>query len=94
MSVAFFGMLIWLSAHFIRNKWLQALAIFLLATVVLMISFSRIYLRVHYATDIIAGMALGFSWLLFCLYVVEILEIRYYKKRVPGTDPAKLPQGL
>lgn len=74
MSVAFYGLIIWLSAHNISKKWLQWGVNTLLLLLILGIGFSRIYLRVHYATDVIAGLAIGFVWLSFCLWVIDKKE--------------------
>ncbi len=71
MSVAFYGLLIWYATMYIRSKWLQRLAIFFLLLVIAAIGFSRIYLRVHYATDVIAGICIGFVWLDFCLWFID-----------------------
>lgn len=71
LSVAFYGFLIWLTAHSISNKWLQRGVIILLVLIILAISFSRIYLRVHYATDVIAGLCIGFVWLSFCFWFID-----------------------
>jgi undecaprenyl-diphosphatase len=61
MGVAFYGFLIWLAAYEINNKWL----------LILLISFSRIYLRVHYVTDVVAGICAGIVWLSFCLWFID-----------------------
>ena len=74
MSVGFYGFLIWLTAHSITNKWLHHGIIAFLALLILIISFSRIYLRVHYATDVVAGLCTGFLWLSFCLWVIDKKE--------------------
>jgi undecaprenyl-diphosphatase len=37
----------------------------------LLIGFSRIYLRVHYASDVIAGFCCGFAWLCLTIYLME-----------------------
>lgn len=71
MSVAFYGLLIWYATIYIRTKWLQRVVIFLLLLLIAAIGFSRIYLRVHYATDVIAGICLGFVWLDFCLWFID-----------------------
>lgn len=71
LSVAFYGFLIWLTAHSISSKWLQRGVIAFLVLLILAISFSRIYLRVHYATDVIAGLCIGFVWLSFCFWFID-----------------------
>ena len=71
MSVAFYGLLIWYATIYIKNKWLQQAVIFFLLLVIAAIGFSRVYLRVHYATDVIAGICIGFVWLDFCLWFID-----------------------
>ena len=71
MSVAFYGLLVWYATIYIKNKWLQQMVIFFLFFIIAAIGFSRIYLRVHYATDVIAGICIGFVWLDFCLWFID-----------------------
>ena len=74
MSVAFYGLLIWFASVYISNKWPRRLVIAFLLLVIASIGFSRIYLRVHYATDVIAGICIGFVWLDFCLWFIDKKE--------------------
>ncbi|MDQ3550559.1 MAG: phosphatase PAP2 family protein, partial [Bacteroidota bacterium] len=41
-----------------------------------MIGFSRIYLRVNYASDVVAGFCIGFAWLSMTIWLFE----RFKKK--------------
>ncbi len=54
-----------------RGKILTAAALILL---ILLIGFSRVYLRAHWLTDVLGGFALGTSWLIFCLAIHERLR--------------------
>ena len=76
MGVAFFGLLIWLAEKYIRNGFWRWASIALLVFIILLVSFSRIYLRVHYTTDVLAGLCLGSCWLYFCLWFTENLRNR------------------
>jgi len=42
--------------------------------IILLIGFSRIYLRVHYTTDVIAGLCFGLGWLLLSLGIMDKLQ--------------------
>jgi undecaprenyl-diphosphatase len=76
MSTAFFGLLIWWAASTMKNKWQRRIVIAFLILLVLIISFSRIYLRVHYATDVITGCCIGFVCLILSLTIIDRLEER------------------
>lgn len=56
-------------------KWRGVLLLFLVP-LVLAIGFSRLYLGVHYPTDIIAGYAAGFVWLTACIFSAELWKAR------------------
>jgi undecaprenyl-diphosphatase len=55
----------------IKAYWI-ALALFLAASV----GFSRVYLGVHYPSDVLAGWAIGLTWALLCGLVARYLQRR------------------
>lgn len=63
-AVALYGMLaFWLLRAAPRHRvWIWIGAVFL----ILLIGFSRVYLGVHYTTDVAAGYASGLFWLWLC----------------------------
>jgi undecaprenyl-diphosphatase len=81
MSVAFYGLLAWWMATIIKNKRLRIIVIVFLLLLILLISFSRIYLRVHYATDSLAGLSLGTAWLILSLAIIDKWQGRDMDKR-------------
>jgi undecaprenyl-diphosphatase len=83
MGVAFYGLLIWYASVYIGNKWFRRIVIVLLLFIIAAIGFSRIYLRVHYATDVIAGVCIGFVWLDFCLWFIDKKEAGELAKKLP-----------
>jgi undecaprenyl-diphosphatase len=84
MSVAFYGLLIWLAAISISNKKLQLAIIIFLLLLILAIGFSRIYLRVHYTSDVIAGFCFGFIWLMICLWLINKTDFQNVSEKIRG----------
>lgn len=56
-----------LLSHDLRRGWREA-AIVLAILIALAVAWSRVYLGVHYPTDVIAGLALGWSWALLVFH--------------------------
>jgi undecaprenyl-diphosphatase len=74
MAVTFYGLLLYILWHTISKDWLKYLATGLLILVMILIGFSRVYLRVHYASDVLAGFIIGLLWLWISLFVINSLE--------------------
>ena len=81
-AMAFYGFLIYLFTQFKMNKYLRVLSITLLAFLLLSIGVSRIYLGVHFPSDIAGGFIAGFIWVIFCILLFNIIELF---KRDPQT---------
>lgn len=64
VSVAFYGFLIYLILKKVKNKKAKIIYSLLLGLLIILIGFSRIYLGVHYATDVLAGGILSISYLI------------------------------
>lgn len=64
VSMAFYGYLIYLIYKHIKNKYIKWSLISLLGLLILSIGISRIYLGVHYTSDVIAGYLLAISYLI------------------------------
>jgi membrane-associated phospholipid phosphatase len=66
----FYGLLIYLLSLAAITKSLKYLAFTILAILSLLIGFSRVYLRVHYASDVLAGFCIGIAWLSLSLTII------------------------
>jgi undecaprenyl-diphosphatase len=81
MSVTFYGLLIYIVFKGFKNKAFKWTIISLLLLLILTIGFSRIYLRVHYASDVVAGFCVGLLWLVICVWALNKLE-KYSMRKV------------
>jgi membrane-associated phospholipid phosphatase len=81
MSVTFYGLLIYITSQTIKDKSLKWLLIISFLLLIQLIGFSRVYLRVHYASDVAVGYIVGTSWLLVSLGVLKRIE-NYNKQKV------------
>lgn len=68
-SMVAFGCVIVLLLLFLRSGTLQRVLVILSFVTILFIGFSRIFLGVHYLSDVIAGFSLGLFWLLLSLSI-------------------------
>lgn len=84
MSVTFYGLLIYIIWNSVSRKWLKWTLAILLVLLILVIGFSRIYLRVHYPSDVLAGFATGFLWLVISLWIMHRIEKFSKRKMNPG----------
>lgn len=81
MSVTFFGLIIYFINRKELNPTIKTIAISLLVVFILAIGISRVYLRVHYASDVIAGFCMGVIWLTIAIHVLNRIEL-YSKKQI------------
>lgn len=77
MSMVFYGLMIWYAAAYIENRWVRLTTILILSFIIAAIGFSRIYLRVHYASDVVAGFCFAYIWLLACIWFVDKREASF-----------------
>ena len=70
-----------LSAHFPKfSKLIYTLAVFAIA----IIGLSRMYIGVHWPTDIIAGYGVGYIWLMLCIIMLKLQtrQVQYYLAKI------------
>ena len=67
-GMAYYGFIIYLLYVYFDNKKIKWPIIIILSILILLIGFSRIYLGVHYLTDVIGGYLLSISYLIVFVY--------------------------
>lgn len=63
VAMAFFGLLAWFVWRYEKDRRQRAFLLVAFALVIVMIGVSRVYLGVHYASDVIGGFCLSIVWL-------------------------------
>ena len=84
-SFCFFGALATILTTRITNERINFFTWMIAAIMVLLIGLSRIYLGVHYTTDVIAGFAAAFIWIAVIRFV-EMQLVRRKRKRQQKTS--------
>jgi undecaprenyl-diphosphatase len=86
-SFCFYGVLAGLIMARIRSRWLRVLTWSAAAIMVLLIGISRIYLGVHYPSDVIAGYLAGAIWVSAMVTVDRLRRTRKGLKLATVNDP-------
>ena len=71
VSAAVYGFLIYLIFKKVKNRTLKWSLITILTTLIILIGISRIYLGVHYTSDVLAGFLISISYLVIFTSIVN-----------------------
>lgn len=71
VSTAFYGLLIYLIYRKVEKKSIKWTACITLGLIIVLIGLSRIYLGVHYASDVIAGFCISLAYLCLFTHIVK-----------------------
>lgn len=74
-AMAFYGFLIYLCIRHKMSQPLRTVVIALLVFIILSIGVSRIYLGVHFPSDVAAGFVGGLLWVAFCAVTFNVFEL-------------------
>ena len=73
VAMAFYGLLAWMVWHYERDRFVRWLCVIGFGLVIALIGISRIYLGVHYASDVLAGFCVSLAWLAIYTHVAAPL---------------------
>ncbi len=63
VAMAFYGLLIWMVWRYEKDALVRRLGVIGFGLVIVLVGLSRIYLGVHYASDVLAGFCASIAWL-------------------------------
>jgi membrane-associated phospholipid phosphatase len=84
-SLVAYGMLAYVAGLALDRTWERVALAGCTLALVLLIGLSRMYLGVHYFSDVVAGYAAGTVWLAACITGLEVV------RRRPDPDPPRSP---
>lgn len=74
-AVIVYGTVAYLGARLQRRYATRVATLAVAAIVIVLICASRVYLGVHYPSDVLAGIVVGLAWAGFCMATLEAVEL-------------------
>ena len=77
-----------LLGQFVRQRVLKAYFLIVAVTLAMLVGVSRVYMGVHYPTDVLTGWTAGLAWALTCWLVARFLQRRHVVETEPPAQIA------
>ena len=85
-----YGTVAYLAARLQKHHASRVLTLTAAVLIILGICFTRLYLGVHYPTDVIGGIVVGLAWASFCMATMEA-SLMLARRRAPAAVAEELP---
>jgi undecaprenyl-diphosphatase len=79
-AITVYGILSFLLWRHVPTRWGRSLLVIFSTIMILTIGFSRIYLGVHYPSDVIAGYFAGGFWLIISIWCFQFIKEKIYER--------------
>jgi undecaprenyl-diphosphatase len=73
-AVVVYGTVAYLAARLHKTSWARLLTLLGASLYIAVICFSRLYLGVHYPSDVLAGAVIGVAWASLCMATLEAIQ--------------------
>ncbi len=93
IAMTVYGLLGYFALHLVSHRWARLVIRVLTVLLVFAIGASRVYVGVHYPTDVLAGWTAGVPWLVTCLGLHELLTRRWPHSGEPVLHSKLTPKG-
>jgi undecaprenyl-diphosphatase len=81
-AAAVYGTVAYLAARLQKRHFHRVLTLLAAGILIVLIAGTRLYLGVHYPSDVLAGIVIGLAWASFCMATLEAIQV-YGKRRKP-----------
>jgi undecaprenyl-diphosphatase len=91
--VAACGILAWVATRFVHRTWLRAAIWTVAAVVALLVGVSRVYLGVHWPSDVLSGWIVGAAWVVAAIAITALIPALEYRRRTRHDTGRDHPSG-
>ena len=85
-----YGTVAYLLARLQKHGWARALTLLFAIVMVALICLTRLYLGVHYPSDVVGGIIVGLAWSGFCMATLEA-SLALARRRAPASVVEEAP---
>ena len=89
-STVVYSTVAYLAARLQRRHAARVSVMTIALIIIALISVSRLYLGVHYPSDVLAGIIIGLAWAAFCMATLEAIQL-YARRNAPELLRAEKP---